>query len=107
MTIQSFSDSATERFFLAGQLGKRLGWADVSRVAMRKLDMLHYAARLSDLRSPPGNHLESLGGDSIGFHSIRINDRWRIVCRWTDAGPFDVRITDSIIRQMEVKHVYY
>ncbi len=94
MSIQSFSDSDTERFFLAGQLGKSLGWANVSRVAMRKLDMLHYAARLSDLRSPPGNRLELLGGDLIGFHSIRINDQWRIVFRWTDAGPSEVRITD-------------
>ena len=94
MAIQSFSDSATELFFLAGQLGKRLGWSNVSRVAMRKLDMLHYAARLSDLRSPPGNRLESLVGGLRGFHSIRINDQWRIVFRWTDAGPSDVRIRD-------------
>ena len=94
MAIQSFSDSDTERFFLAGQLGKSLGWANVSHVAMRKLDMLHYAARLSDLRSPPGNRLESLGGDLTGFHSIRINDQWRIVFRWTDSGPSEVRITD-------------
>ena len=94
MAIQSFSDSATERFFLDGQLGKRVGWANVSRVALRKLDMLHYAARMRDLRSPPGNRLKSLGGGLKGFHSIRINDQWRIVFRWTDAGPSDVRITD-------------
>ncbi len=94
MAIHSFSDSDTEQFFLAGQLGQRLGWANVSQVAMRKLDMIHYAARLSDLRSPPGNRLESLGGDLIRFHSIGINDQWRIVFRWTDSGPSDVRITD-------------
>ncbi|HEC62308.1 MAG TPA: plasmid maintenance system killer [bacterium] len=63
-------------------------------MVMRKLDMLNYAARLSDLRSPPGNSLESLGSDLTGFQSIRINDQWGIVFCWTDAGPSDVRITD-------------
>jgi proteic killer suppression protein len=35
-----------------------------------------------------------LSGDLKGYHSIRINERWRIVFRWTDAGPHEVRITD-------------
>jgi hypothetical protein len=30
----------------------------------------------------------------MGKHSIRINDQWRIVFRWTDAGPEDVEIID-------------
>ena len=56
--------------------------------------MLHYAAHLDDLKAPPGNRLESLRVDLKGFHSIRINEQWRIVFRWTDAGPYEVRITD-------------
>jgi proteic killer suppression protein len=56
--------------------------------------MVHYATRLDDLRAPPGNRLESLSGDLQGFYSIRINDQWRIVFRWTDAGPWNVRITN-------------
>jgi proteic killer suppression protein len=56
--------------------------------------MIHYATRLADLRAPPGNRLESLSGDLQGFHSIRINDQWRIILRWTDTGPCDVRVTD-------------
>ena len=94
MAIQSFEDTDTERFFRAGKLGKRVGWASISRVARRKLDMLHYAARLDDLKAPPGNRLESLGGDLKDFHSIRINNQWRIVFHWTNAGPSDVRIID-------------
>ena len=94
MAILSFSDANIERFFRTGQLGKRVGWANISRIARRKLDMIHYAARLDDLKVPPGNRFESLSGDLKGFHSIRINERWRIVFRWTDAGPCDVRIID-------------
>ena len=56
--------------------------------------MLHYAAGLDDLAAPPGNRLEPLAGGLRGLHSIRINDQWRIVFRWTDSGPHDVRITD-------------
>lgn len=94
MAIQSFSDRNTERFFTTGELGKGIGWESVIKVARRKLDMIHYATRLDDLRAPPGNRLESLSGDLQGFHSIRINDQWRIVFRWTDTGPCDVRIAD-------------
>jgi len=56
--------------------------------------MLDYAARLTDLASPPGNRLEALEGSRAGSHSIRINDQWRVVFRWTDSGPADVDIRD-------------
>ena len=52
------------------------------------------AGFLEALNSPPGNRLEALKGDLAGKHSIRINDQWRIVFRWTDAGPEDVEIID-------------
>lgn len=57
--------------------------------------MLHYAADLRDLRSPPGNRLEALKGDLKGYPSIRINDQWRVVFRWTETGPEKVRIADT------------
>lgn len=28
-------------------------------------------------------------------HSIGINDQWRVVFRWTDAGPEDVEMIDD------------
>lgn len=93
MAIQSFSDRATETFFTTGKIGKGVGWKSIASVARRKLDMVHYAARLDDLRSLPNNHLEALRRDLVGFHSIRINDQWRIVFRWTANGPADVRIS--------------
>ncbi len=65
----------------------------IERVARRKLEMLASAARLDDLRVPPGNRLEALRGDRKGQHSIRINDQWRICFRW-DEGAEDVEIVD-------------
>jgi toxin HigB-1 len=66
----------------------------IERVARRKLEMLSAAARLDDLRQPPGNRLEALRGNRAGQHSIRINDQWRICFRWVDGDAFDVEIVD-------------
>lgn len=94
MAIVSFADNRTEEFFLKGKVHTRAAWKSISQIARRKLDMLEYAHRLLDLRSPPGNHLEALQGDKAGLHCIRINDQWRIIFRWTETGPADVAICD-------------
>ncbi|HEY4103513.1 MAG TPA: type II toxin-antitoxin system RelE/ParE family toxin [Polyangiaceae bacterium] len=94
MAIQAFVRKDVERFFLTGRLPRGEGWAVVASITKRKLDMLDYAAALSDLASPPGNRLEALKGDLKGLHSVRINDQWRIIFRWTTDGPTDVDIVD-------------
>jgi len=68
--------------------------SDLGGIARRKLVQLDAAAELSDLMTPPGNRLEALKGDLRGYHSIRINDQWRTIFRWTDAGPEEVEIVD-------------
>jgi len=68
--------------------------SDLGGIARRKLVQLDSAISLSDLAVPPGNRLEALKGDLRGRYSIRINDQWRIVFRWTEAGPDDVEIVD-------------
>jgi proteic killer suppression protein len=75
-----------------GERVKRFG--NISTVARRKLRQLEIAARLDDLRVPPGNRLEALKGDRAGQHSIRINDQFRVCFRWTAAGAEDVEIVD-------------
>ncbi|MDH4467403.1 MAG: type II toxin-antitoxin system RelE/ParE family toxin [Bacteriovoracaceae bacterium] len=67
---------------------------ELHSIARRKLDQLNAAAKLDDLRIPPANRLELLSGNLKGLHSIRINDQWRIVFRWTHNGPDEVRIED-------------
>jgi toxin HigB-1 len=93
--IVSFADRATEALYqgTARRLAKGFP-ADLRRAALRKLDMLAAAVELKDLRAPPGNRLEALRGDLLGLHSIRVNDQWRVVFRWTSAGPAEVRIID-------------
>lgn len=75
--------------------GRRVAeFVEFESVARRKLRQLEIAGQLADLRVPPGNRLEALAGNRRGQHSIRVNDRWRVCFRWTDAGPADVEITD-------------
>jgi proteic killer suppression protein len=89
--IRSFRDRATQLVWV-GEFVKR--FSGIEKQAQRKLDMLHVARDLGDLRAPPGNRLELLAGNRQGEHSIRINDQWRICFRWTKEGPADVEIVD-------------
>jgi proteic killer suppression protein len=58
----------------------------VAKIVKRKLDMIHYAAGIDDLKSRPGNRLEALRGDLAGWYSVRVNDQWRVLFRWTERG---------------------
>ena len=67
---------------------------ELHRAARRKLLYLHDADQLGDLRVPPGNKLEALKGDLKGYHSIRINDQWRVVFKWEGGSAHDVQVLD-------------
>ena len=94
MSIQSFTKPDLKEFFEKGTLPKKAEWQGAKKIVARKLDMMDYAHVLTDLKSPPGNQLETLQKDLKGLHSIRVNDQWRIVFEWTDRGPAQVRIMD-------------
>jgi proteic killer suppression protein len=89
--IRSFRNKLTKAVF-DGEAPKGFP-ADLVKVA-RKLRYLHAACDLIDLRSPPGNRLETLAGDRKGQHSIRINDQFRVCFVWTADGPSEVEIVD-------------
>jgi Plasmid maintenance system killer protein len=94
VAIRSFANDDVKTFFIRGRVSTRFGWSNLANVVARKLDMLDYAQELRDLGSPPGNRLEALKGRWRGFHSIRVNDQWRVVFRWSDLGPEDVSVVD-------------
>lgn len=91
--IRSFGDAITEMVFNDVRPGKGFP-SDLFKAARRKLLMIHAAAKLDDLKSPPGNRLEALKGDRAGQHSVRINDQFRICFSWSNAGAEHVEITD-------------
>jgi toxin HigB-1 len=89
--ILSFKDDDTEAL-AEGRRVKR--FVNIEKIARRKPRQLQIAARLEDLRVPPGNRLEALKGDRSGQFSIRINEQYRVCFRWTDAGVEEVEIVD-------------
>ena len=91
LMIRSFSGKFAEPILQGRRLPKGFP-ANLAKAARRKLIMVDAVGFLEALNSPPGNRLEALKGDLAGKHSVRINDQWRIVFRWTEAGPEDVEI---------------
>ena len=89
--ISSFKDAETRRLYETGESRR---FAQVVRVALRKLDMIAAATCVETLRVPPGNRLEALKGSRRGQWSIRINDQWRICFVWSDGGAENVEIVD-------------
>ena len=93
--IESFSNRLAEDLFY-DKTSKEVRQfpPELKRAARRKLLYLHDAAEIVDLRTPPGNRLEAMKGKLAGYHSIRINDQWRILFQWDGGNAKDVQIVD-------------
>jgi toxin HigB-1 len=89
--IRSFGDERTAALFRDERVRQ---FAGIARVAKRNLEAVNAAARLEDLTIPPSNRLEKLKGDLKDFYSIRINDQWRVIFKWINGEPHEVRIVD-------------
>jgi len=93
--FRPFGSKSTEDFYHGRSTTQSGKIAAVIRPqALRKLDMLNAAATVEDLKSPPGNRLEKLSGDLQGFHSVRVNQQWRLVFRWVDGVAEVAEIVD-------------
>lgn len=90
--IISFGDKETEKIW-NGIISKKLP-REIQEVARRKLRMLNNAVDLNDLKIPPANRLEKLKGNLNDYHSIRINNQWRIIFKWLNGNALEVEIVD-------------
>ena len=95
--IGSFRDSWLELFFVEDLRSARVP-PDLESRLFRKLQMLDDAASERDLRVPPSNHFEKLRGNLEGWHSIRVNQRWRLIFRWADNAAEQVYLDDRSYR---------
>ena len=93
--IAGFGDKTTEDIFngINSKEARKIP-SQIWNVAARKLDMVNVAHALQDLLAPPGNRLEALKGNWKGFHSIRINDQYRVIFKWLNRNAENVRILD-------------
>jgi proteic killer suppression protein len=90
--IKSFGSRETEKIW-EGSRSTRLP-LEIQNIGRRKLRMLNNSVTIIDLRIPPSNRLEKLTGKRKDYHSIRINDQWRIIFKWHNGHSFDVEIID-------------
>jgi proteic killer suppression protein len=79
--IVSFRDEWLRAFFVEDRQTRHIP-PDLESWLFRKLQMIDDATTDQDLRVPPSNRFEKLRGNLAGFHSIRVNDQWRLVFRW-------------------------
>ncbi|MFY0599947.1 MAG: type II toxin-antitoxin system RelE/ParE family toxin [Cyclobacteriaceae bacterium] len=90
--ILSFGSKETEKVWNGERVKK---WPlEIQSIGRRKLRMLNNSQNVTDLRIPPSNRLEKLGGNLKGYYSIRINDQWRIIFQWEDGNANKVGIID-------------
>ena len=90
--IRSFGDKQTEKIF-QGNRSRTLP-PDIQSRANMKLFRIDQATQLEQLMLLPSNRLEFLAGDLKGFWSIRINQQWRILFRWSAGDAHEVKIAD-------------
>ena len=74
---------------VAFRCGRRLRKDDVCVSADIQIDPIIRSDNIA-----PGNRLEALKGDRKGFHSIRINDQWRVELRWKRGQALDGQVVD-------------
>jgi proteic killer suppression protein len=79
VTIRGCKGRRTERFLPGERVNEFQAFADAAAKALTRLQA---AVILSDLRSPPSNHFEALGGDRKSHYSIRINEKNRVCYKW-------------------------
>ncbi len=94
--IQSFANKSLADFFFDEKIPRGAGWSNVGKIVRRKLAALNAAQKISDLKAPPGNQLEALKNDLLGYHSIRVNGQWRVIFKWPSSaqGPLEVDAID-------------
>lgn len=89
--IRSFGDKHAEALFADRFVRQFQG---IARRAKRRLEAVNAASRLEDLKAPPSNRLEKLVGDLKDFHSIRVNDKWRMIFKWNAGDSHEAQIID-------------
>lgn len=90
--IISFGSKETEKIW-NGIVVKKPD-ISIQQMGRRKLRMLNNSQDLFDLRIPPSNRLEKLSGNLKEYHSIRINNQWRIIFMWENGNASNVEIID-------------
>lgn len=95
--IESWRDRWLQNFFEENAHSRKIP-ADLRDRLFRKLQLLDDSMVDADLRVPPSNRFEKLGGRLEGCSSIRVNGQWRLIFRWNAGRANDVYLDDHSYR---------
>ena len=95
--IESWRDGWLKDFFEKDVHAKKIP-PNLRDRLFRKLQLLDDAICDADLRLPPSNHFEKLSGWLEGWHSIRVNEQWRLIFQWADGSASGVYLDDHSYR---------
>jgi proteic killer suppression protein len=96
--IESWRDSWLKEYYEKDRYSRRIP-ADLRERLFRKLQLLDDATTDADLRVPPSNHFEKLSGALDGWHSIRVNEQWRLIFHWSKSTAKEIYLDDHSYRQ--------
>lgn len=97
LMIESWRDSWLKDYYEKDLYSKKIP-PDLRDRLFRKLQLLDDATTDADLRVPPSNHFEKLSGRFDGWHSIRVNEQWRLIFRWSEGKAKVVHLDDHSYR---------
>ncbi|XSC46668.1 type II toxin-antitoxin system RelE/ParE family toxin [Bradyrhizobium sp. RDT10] len=97
--IVGFRDDWLRAFFAEDVRSRNIP-PDLESRVFRKLQMIDDATTDRDLRVPPSNHFEKLRGKLAEFHSIRVNQQWRLIFKWDSSRgeAMDIYLDDHSYR---------
>jgi toxin HigB-1 len=95
--IESWHDTWLKDYFKRDIPSRKIP-ADLRDRLFRKLQLLDDATTDADLRVPPSNHFEKLSGTLKDWHSIRVNDQWRLIFKWSEGKAKEVYLDDHSYR---------
>jgi proteic killer suppression protein len=96
--MERFADQGSQDVFnrIDSKASRRAISTTARKKAERKLDQVVSAKVLGELAAVPNNDLKkhNEGGRFHGYYSVEINDQYRVMFRWTDAGAMAIEIAD-------------
>lgn len=84
-----FRDNWLEKFYVEDRKSPLIP-SKLEGALFRKLQIMDSAMIESDLKCPPGNRFERLKGNLVNYCSIRVNQKYRLIFRWTGHDAIDV-----------------
>jgi len=75
----------------------RAGYAkEIVKAYRKRIQAIRAAHDERDLYAVKGNHFEKLKGDRAHQHSLRINEKWRLIVEIKESNPKNIIVVKSI-----------